>query len=205
MYFCTAATNQLGHFDTIHHQFYAVYLTGIDRTGFLFPRRYKDGFHVTSQQPNRANHTIHTHHVGSFFALSGIGKSHKICSHSLLLNLHKAKLHRSNNVINIYSLIASLTCSNKISKKLKHILLFFLGFSYTAPRKIISNMVLARSAYRVVKRGFSRRGTHFVPTPCWIFFCVARCRKRACQTCGKWINIYDYVGGVQFDFMKIKQ
>ena len=57
-----------------------------------------------------------------FFALSGIGKSHKICSHSLLLNPHKAKLHRSNNVINIYSLTASLTCSNKISKKLKHIL-----------------------------------------------------------------------------------
>ena len=70
-----------------------------------------------------------------FFALSGIGKSHKICSHSLLLNLHKAKLHHSNNVINIYSLTASLTCSNKISKKLKHILLFFLGFSYTVPRK----------------------------------------------------------------------
>ena len=84
-----------------------------------------------------------------FFALSGIGKSHKICSHSLLLNLHKAKLHRSNNVINIYSLTASLTCSNKISKKLKHILLFYLGFSYTAPRKKISNMVSARSAHGV--------------------------------------------------------
>ena len=94
-----------------------------------------EGFHVTSQQPNRASHDIHSRHVGSFFALSGIGKSHKICSHSLLLNLHEAKLHHSNNVINIYSLTASLTCSNKISKKLKHILLFFPGFSYTAPRK----------------------------------------------------------------------
>ena len=58
-----------------------------------------EGFHVTSQQPNRASHAIHSHHVGSFFALSGIGKSHKICSHSLLLNLHKAKLHRSNSVV----------------------------------------------------------------------------------------------------------
>ena len=84
-----------------------------------------------------------------FFALSGIGKSHKICSHSLLLNLHKAKLHPSNNVINIYSLTASLTCSNKISKKLKHILLFFLGFSHTTPRKKISNMATARSAHGV--------------------------------------------------------
>ena len=90
---------------------------------------------MTSQQPNRASHAIHSRHVGFFFSLSGIGKSHKICSHSLLLNLHKAKLHRSNNVMNIYSLAASLTCSNKISKKLKHILLFFPGFSYTAPRK----------------------------------------------------------------------
>ena len=26
MYFCTAAINQLGHFDTIYHQCYAVYL-----------------------------------------------------------------------------------------------------------------------------------------------------------------------------------
>ena len=90
---------------------------------------------MTSQQPNRASHAIHSRHVGSFFALSGIGKIHKICSQSLLLNLHKAKLHRSNNVINIYSLTASLTCSNKISKKLKHILLFFPGFSYTVPGK----------------------------------------------------------------------
>ena len=112
---------------------------------------------MTSQQPNRASHAIHSRHVGSFFALSGIGKSHKICSHSLLLNLHKAKLHRSNNVINrpIYSLTASLTCSNNISKKLKHILLFFPGFSYTAPRKKnIQHGVgtkCARGAYRVVK------------------------------------------------------
>ena len=107
---------------------------------------------MTSQQPNRASHAIHSRHVGSFFALSGIGKkkkSHKICSHSSLLNLHKAKLHRSNNVINIYSLTASLTCSNKISKKLKHILLFFPGISYTAPRKKISNMASARSAHGV--------------------------------------------------------
>ena len=104
---------------------------------------------MTSQQPNRASHAIHSRHVGSFFALYGIGKSHKICSHSLLLNLHKAKLHHSNNVINIYSLTASLTCSNKISKKLKHILLFFPGFSYTAPRKKISNMVSARSSHGV--------------------------------------------------------
>ena len=93
------------------------------------------GFHVTSQQPNCASHAIHSRHVGSFFALSSIGKSHKICSHSLLLNLHKAKLHRSNNVINIYSLTAGLTCSNKISKKLKHILLFFGGGVPIAPRK----------------------------------------------------------------------
>ena len=49
-----------------------------------------EGFHVTSQQPNRASHAIHSGHVGSFFALSGIGKSHKIYSHSLLLNRHKA-------------------------------------------------------------------------------------------------------------------
>ena len=113
-----------------------------------------EGFHVTSQQPNSASHAIQSRHVGSFFALSGIGKSRKICSHSLLLNFHKAKLHRSNNVINIYSLIASLTCSNKISKKLKHILLFFSGFSYTAPRKKIQHGVgtkFARGAYRVVK------------------------------------------------------
>ena len=108
-----------------------------------------EGFHVTSQQPNRASHAIQRRHVGSFFALSGIGKSHKICSHLLLLNLHKVKLHRSSNVINIYSLIASLTCSNKINKKLKHILLFFPCFSYTAPRKIISNMASARSAHEV--------------------------------------------------------
>ena len=94
-----------------------------------------EGFPVTSQQPNRASHAIHSRHVGSFFALSGIGKSHKICSHSLLLNLHKAKLHCNNNVINIYSLTASLTCSNKIRKNLKHILLYFPGFSYTAPCK----------------------------------------------------------------------
>ena len=78
-----------------------------------------EGFRVTSQQPNRASHATHSRHVGSFFALSGIGKSHRICSHSLLLNLHKAKLHCSNNVININSLTASLTCSNKISKKLR--------------------------------------------------------------------------------------
>ena len=26
-------------------------------------------------------------------------------------------------------------------------------------------------------RGFSRHGMHFVPTPCWIFFCMARYRK----------------------------
>ena len=104
---------------------------------------------MTSQQPNRASHAIHSRHVGSFFALSGIGKSNKICSHSLLLNLHKAKLYRSNSVINIYSLTVSLTCSNKISKKLKHILLFFPGFSYTAPRKKISNMASARSAHGV--------------------------------------------------------
>ena len=108
-----------------------------------------EGFHVTSQQPNRASHAIHSRHVGYFFALSGIGKSHKICSHSLLLNLHTTNLHSSNNVINIYSLTASLTCSNKISKKLKHILLFFLGFSYTAPRKKISNMASAPSAHGV--------------------------------------------------------
>ena len=76
-----------------------------------------EGFHMMSQQPNRASHAIHSRHVGSFFALSSIGKSHKICSHSLLLNFHKAKLHRSSNVINIYSLTASLTCSNEISKK----------------------------------------------------------------------------------------
>ena len=107
-----------------------------------------EGFHVTSQQPNRASHAIHSRHVGSFFALSGIGES-KIYSHSLLLNLHKAKLHRSNNVINVYSLTASLTCSNNISKKLKHILLFFPGISYTAPRKKISNMASARSAHGV--------------------------------------------------------
>ena len=84
---------------------------------------------------NWPSHAIHSRHVGSFFALSGIRKSHKLCSHSLLLNLHKAKVHPSNNIINIYSLTTSLTCSNKISRKLKHILLFFLGFSYTAPRK----------------------------------------------------------------------
>ena len=108
-----------------------------------------EGFHVTSQQPNRASQAIHSRHVGSFFAMSGIGKSHKICSHSLLLNLQEAKLYRSNNVINIYSLTASLTCSNKISKKLKHILLFFPGFSYTTPRKKISNMASARSAHGV--------------------------------------------------------
>ena len=84
-----------------------------------------------------------------FFALSGIGKSHKICAHSLLLNLHKAKLHRSNNIINIYSLTTSLTCSNKISKKLKHILLFFPSFSFTAPCKKISNMASAQSAHGV--------------------------------------------------------
>ena len=110
---------------------------------------------MTSQQPNRASHAIHSRHVGSFFALSGIGKSHKICSHSLLLNLHKAKLHRSNSVINIYSLTASLTCSNKISKTLKHILLFFPGFSYTAPRKKYPTW---RRAYRVVKTLY--RGLH---------------------------------------------
>ena len=90
---------------------------------------------MTSQQPNRASHAIYSRHVGSFFALSRIGKSHKICSHSLLPNLHKAKLYRSNNVINIFSLTASLTCSNKISKKLRHVLIFFPGFSNTAPRK----------------------------------------------------------------------
>ena len=103
---------------------------------------------MTSQQPNRASHAIHSRHVGSFFALSGIGKSHKICSHSLLLNLHKAKLHLSNNVINIYSLTPSLTCSNKISKKLKHI------FLYRATQKNIQHGVgtkCARGAYRVVK------------------------------------------------------
>ena len=66
-----------------------------------------------------------------------------------MLNLHRAKLHCSNNVINIYSLTASLTCSNKISKKLKHILLFFPSFSYTRPRKKISNMASARSAHGV--------------------------------------------------------
>ena len=54
----------------------------------------------------------------------------------------------------IYSLTASLTCSNKTSKKLKHILLFFPSFSYTAPRKKkkkkkISNMASARSAHGV--------------------------------------------------------
>ena len=103
-----------------------------------------EGFHVTSQQSNRASHAIHSRHVGSLFALSSIGKGHKICSHSLLLNLH-----RSNNVINIYSLTASLTCSNKISMKLKHILLFFPGFSYTMPCKKISNMASARSAQGV--------------------------------------------------------
>ena len=102
-----------------------------------------EGFHVTSQQPNCASHAIHSCHVGSFFALSGIGKSHKICSHSSLLNLHKAKLHRSNNVINIYSLTTSLTCSNKISKKLKHILLFFPGFSqYRTTQKDIQHGVV---------------------------------------------------------------
>ena len=85
-----------------------------------------------------------------FFALSGIGESHRICSHSLLLNLHKAKLHRSNNVINTYSLTASLTCSNKISKKLKHILLFFPGFSiprHAKKQKQKSNMASSRSAH----------------------------------------------------------
>ena len=116
-----------------------------------------EGFHVTSQQPNRASHTIHSRHVGSFFALSGIGKSHKMCSHSLLLNLHEAKLHHSNNVINIYSLTGSLTCSNNISKKLKHILLFFPGsrfFLYRAMQKNIQHGVGtkgARGAYRVKK------------------------------------------------------
>ena len=84
-----------------------------------------------------------------FFALSGIGKSHKICSHSLWLNLHKAKLHRSNNVINIYSLTASLTFSNEISKKLKHILLFFRVFPIPRHAKKISNMASARSAHGV--------------------------------------------------------
>ena len=49
-----------------------------------------------------------------FFCPVRCRKSHKICSHSILLNLHKAKLYRSNNVINIYSLTASLTCSNKM-------------------------------------------------------------------------------------------
>ena len=95
-----------------------------------------EGFHVTSQQLNRASHAIHSRHVGSFFALSGIRKSHKICSHSLLLNLHNAKLHRSNNVINIFSFTAGLTCSNKISKKLKYSLLSFSGFFlYRATQK----------------------------------------------------------------------
>ena len=76
-----------------------------------------------------------------FFVLSAIGESHKICPHSLLLNLHKAKLHRSNNVINIYSLAASLTCSNKISKKLKHILLFFWVFPIPRRAKNIQHGV----------------------------------------------------------------
>ena len=49
-----------------------------------------EGFHVTSQQPNRASLAIHSGHVGSFFALSGIGNSHKIYSLLLLLNRHKA-------------------------------------------------------------------------------------------------------------------
>ena len=104
---------------------------------------------MTSQQPNRASHAIHSRHVGSFFALSGIGKSHKICFHSLLLNLHKAKLHRSNNVINIYSLTASLTSSNKTSEKLKHILLFFSRFFLYRATQKISNMASARSAHGV--------------------------------------------------------
>ena len=104
---------------------------------------------MMSQQPNRASHAIHSRHVVSFFALSGIGKSHKICSHSLLLNLHKAKLHRSNNVINIYSLTMSLTCSNKISKKLKHILLFFPGFFLYRATQKISNMASAQSVHGV--------------------------------------------------------
>ena len=83
-----------------------------------------------------------------FFCTVRYRKSHKICSHSLLLNLHKAKLHLSNNVINIYSLTPSLTCSNKISKKLKHI------FLYRATQKNIQHGVgtkCARGAYRVVK------------------------------------------------------
>ena len=113
------------------------------------PKEYVEtieGFHVTSQQPNRASHAIHSRHVGSFFALSGIGKSHKICSHSLLLNLHKAKLH-SNNVIYIYLLTANLTCSNKISKKLKHILLFFpVSFLYCATQKNIQHGVGTKCA-----------------------------------------------------------
>ena len=133
-----------------------------------------EGFHVTSQQPNHASHAIHSRHVGFSFALSGIGKSNKICSHSLSLNLHKAKLHRSNNVINIYSLTctASLTCSNKISKKLKHILLFFPGFSYTAPgKKNIQHGVgtkCTRGAYRVAKTLYLKNNW-FYPTSDWFY------------------------------------
>ena len=111
---------------------------------------------MTSQQPNCASHVIHSCHVGSFFALSGIGKSHKICSDSLLLNLHKAKFYRSNNVMNIYSLTASLTCSNKISKKLKHILLFFSTFflyhlRYAKKYPTWRQHEVRSGAYRVVK------------------------------------------------------
>ena len=98
-----------------------------------------------------------------FFCTVRIGKSNEICFHSLLLNLHKAKLYRSNNVINIYSLTASLTCSNKISKKLKHILLFFLGFSYTAPRQKISNMASARSAHGVRTASWKPSIWHYAP------------------------------------------
>ena len=69
-------------------------------------------------------------------------KSQRAC---IILSLAKV-----NTQLLIYnSLTASLTCSNKISKKLKHILLFFPGFSYTAPRKKISNMASARNAHGV--------------------------------------------------------
>ena len=142
-----------------------------------------EGFHVTSQQPNRASHASHSRHVGSFFALSGIGKSHKICPHSLLLNLHKAKLHRSNNVINIYSLTASLTCSNKISKKLKHILLFFRVFPIPRHAKNIQHGVgtkCAPGAYRVVKTlytpiAFDERVTFLASTRRVTALCVCIC------------------------------
>ena len=144
-----------------------------------------EGFHLTSQQPNRASHAIHSRHVGSFSALSGIGKSHQICFHSLLLNLHKAKLHRSNNVINIYSLTASLTCWNKISKKLKHMLFvvvvvvfFFSGFfPYHATQKNIQHGVgtkCPRGAFYPVWQACSLLYTGFLSVQTLLTPCIAQ-------------------------------